>query len=155
MKYMYKVYLIAFILTFFLFLYNNAEHFDDKFTLPGKYDIHFVYFYSSKSDESIKLKELIIKIKENMNNTMINCFKLRIFLVNLDHHPLTQHKYNITKAPTIFIMYTDSKKIYYEEYTQPPTYVGITNAINNIYTKKIQIATGKVLLAREKLMQDS
>ncbi len=155
MKYMYKIYLISFILTFFLFLYNNNEHFDDNFTLPTKYDIHFVYFYSSKVDESIKLKEQIIKLKENMSNTTIDCFKFRIFLVNLDQHPLTQNKYNITKAPTIFIMYSNKNKIFYEEFTQSPTFVNITNAINNIYTKKIQIATFKVLQAREKLLKNS
>lgn len=149
---MYKIYLIAFILTFFLFLYNNAEHFDDKFTLPGKYDIHFIYFYTSKSDESIKLKEQLIKVKENMNNTMVDCFKVRIFLVNLDHHPLTQNKYNITKAPTMFIMYTHKKKVLYEEFTKSPTYINITNSINNIYTNKIQDATGKMLIARNKLL---
>jgi hypothetical protein len=155
MKYMYKIYLISLILTFFLFIYNNKEHFDDKFTLPGKYDIHFVYFYSSKSDESIKLKEQIIKLKENVNNSVINCFKLRIFLVNLDEHPLTQRKYNINKAPTMFIMLMDKEKVYYEEFTQNPSYVNITNAINNIYTNKIQQATYRVFKARNQLLFNS
>jgi len=155
MKYMYKIYLISLILTFFLFLYNNNEHFDDKFTLPGKYDIHFIYFYSSKSDESIKLKEQIIKLKENMSNSIIDCFKFRIFLVNIDNHPLTQNKYNITKAPTMFIMYSNDKKIYHEDFSQSPTYLNLTNAINNIYTKKIQLSTIKVLQARGKFLENS
>ena len=60
MNYMYKIYLISLILTFFLFIYNNKEHFTDTFTLPKKYDINFVYFYSSQSNESIKLKERMI-----------------------------------------------------------------------------------------------
>ena len=149
MNYIYKVYLISFILTLFLFFYDNNEYFTDNFTLPGKYDIHFVYFYSTQSDESIKLKEQIIKLKENMSNTNINCFKFRIFLVDLDKHPITQKKYNISKSPTIYIMYSDNNKIYYEDYNKPPTYVNITNSINNIYTKKIQYATFKLLKTRE------
>lgn len=152
---MYKIYLISLILTFFLFIYNNKEHFTDTFTLPKKYDINFVYFYSSQSNESIKLKERMVKIKENMNNSKINCFDLKIFLVDLDHHPLTQKKYNITKAPTMFIMFMDQNKVLYEEFNQIPTYITITNAINNIYQKKIQVATKKVLIAREKNLKKS
>lgn len=155
MNYMYKIYLISLILTFFLFIYNNKEHFTDTFTLPKKYDINFVYFYSSQSNESIKLKERMIKIKENMNNSKINCFDFKVFLVDLDHHPLTQNKYNITKAPTMFIMFMDQNKVLYEEFTQIPTYITITNAVNNIYQKKIQDATKKVLKARENNIQKS
>jgi hypothetical protein len=151
MNYMYKIYLISFILTFFLFIYNNNEYFTDNFTLPGKYDINFVYFYSSQSDESIKLKETMIKIKENMSNTKINCFDFKVFLVDLDNHPLTQRKYNITKAPTMFIMFKEQNKVLYEEFTQIPTYVNITNAVNNIYVNKIQNATKKVLKARSNI----
>lgn len=155
MNYMYKVYMIAFILTLFLFLYNNNEYFTDTFTLPGKYDIHFVYFYSSKVNESLKLKERIIKLKENMSNTKINCFDFKIFLVDVEHYPLIQRKYNITKVPTMFIMLMNDNKVIYEEFDQIPSYISITNSINNIYSKKIKNATNRVLKARKLILNNS
>lgn len=152
MEDMYKIYLIAFMLTLFLFLYNNKECFSDDFTLPSKYDIHTIYFYSSKSKESLKLKEQMINLKENMNNTTINCYKFRIFIVDLEQYPLTQKKYNIKKTPTIFLMFYDKNKLVYEEFDQNPTFLTLTNAVNNIYTKKIQKASSDTMKARFKAL---
>ena len=150
MNYMYKVYLIAFLLTIILFIYDNKEHFDDDFVLPGKFDINIVYFYSNKSNESMKLKEQMLNLKETMNNNMINCFKIKFYLVNLDQKPLVQKKYNINQLPTIFIMYNLKNKIYYENYKKTPSYILLTDAINNIYSKRINNANLEILKQREK-----
>jgi hypothetical protein len=155
MNYMYKIYLISFVLTLFLFFYNNKEHFTDVFTLPGKYDVNFIYYYSLKSSESLKLKEQILKLKDNINNTTINCFKLKIFIIEVEQYPLIQKKYNIVKSPTMHLMFQNKNEVFYEEFNESPTFINLTNAINNIYTKKLQYATYKLLVSKnDKVFND-
>ena len=127
-----KVILIAFIFLILYCFYETKELFTDEIPEPGKFDINIIFFYSDNCSECKKIKNPWFKIKENLNNSMTNAYKIRMFEVNGDLKQLVIKKYNIKYYPTILFLY-NNKSLKKETYKGILSYISFTQALNNIY----------------------